>query len=571
MLNQTMLHWGNSYRALRALPWVVGLITAVAYVICTPGFDIFQMAWLWAIPMLLWSTTKPTWKSWLLVSFFAIWAAKIAILIWLRHIYPPLGWIGLVLATAYFTLYPLAWLAFVRWLFPRTVGAAIHTRLVIQFGLAGAWVLLEWIQSWLFTGCPWVLMADTQWQNPLMLSLCAWGGPWGLSFAIMLFNIGLARTIHRFVSERPGEMKPAPGPLGIMRNLSPELYVGVIPVLLAFVLFFRASTHIRSNAETLFTMAAVQTDFDPNAKWDPEQFRQNANTVRTLTLTAAQLSKNHLVYDARDPQTAPRIDNIPATPPQLILWPEAALPFHVGESNYDEFLTEIAKSTASTLLIGAVSRNELGYYNGIYSVTGEGVSPEFYAKRHLVPFGEYVPFAKILPLRKIVPVAEDSLVGERDFPLPVSIGSRVLLAGPLVCYEDIFPAMSREMALLGADFIVVVTNDAWYGREAGAYQHASHCAVMAASLHLPVIRCGNNGWSGVFNPLGYQQSLKDASGSVYFQGAGWFEVTGVSRHLRQPTFYMQHGDWMVTMSGFFTLWAYLRNRRWRRKKSAESV
>ena len=478
--------------------------------------------------------------------------AKCVLLIWLRHVYVPLGYVGLVFVSAASAAFPVLWLALLRWLFPRTLNAPLTARIVIQLGLAGTWVLLEWVQSWFLTGFPWMLLAESQWLRPTALSLCAWGGPWALGFAIMLFNMGIARYVARVLHARNQPLPAAaPAPFAILRNICPEFYLGIAPLFFALFSHLQAINLHRARAEKLFTAAVVQTDFKPGEKWDEAQTTRHIDIARELTLTAAT----------------------GATPPDVILWPEAALPFPVGYADYDNFLKGLARDTRSTLLIGAITLQNGGYFNGIHVVTPDGgIGAEFYAKRHLVPFGEYVPLADILPLRKVVPIAHDSLVGERADPLPVPLpgnrNRRPLLAGTLVCYEDVFPDLSLDMARRGADFIAVVTNDAWYGREAGAYQHAAHSAVIAASLRLPVIRCGNNGWSGLISPLGQTQALTDATGSIYFRGTGRFDVFGIPASMREPTFYARHGNWVVKMSALLALWACLRNRHWRKRKSA---
>jgi apolipoprotein N-acyltransferase len=601
-----MTFLGNSYRALRALPWAVSGVSAALYTAAMPGYNLAEAAWFWAVPFLLWAASKPSWKTWLRAAFFAMWFAKIATLIWLRHVYPPLGWLGLVLLTALVAAFPAAWLALARWLFPKTDGAPLMARLILQLGLAGAWVVSEWIQSWLLTGFPWALLAETQWQRPATLAICQWGGPWAPGFAIMLFNIGIARYILRFVKERelaeeerlkalrppaaglgfsaPFQPAAMPGPSGLFRKLCPEFYLGALPLFFSAFTFLQSVRYESEHAETLFAAAVIQTDFDPNAKWDRNRAEENTAVVRNLTLAASRLTKERPVFEMRTAPGAAAGDAPAPAPknadfaPAVIFWPEAALPFPVGTQTYDQFLNlqKLAADTGTTLLIGGITREESGgYYNGIFTVTGaEGLQREFYAKRHLVPFGEYVPLADILPLRKVVPIEHDSLVGTREDPLPVALpgdSGRQFKAGPLVCYEDVFPALAFDMARRGADFLVVLTNDAWYGREAGAYQHAAHSVVLAASLRLPVIRCGNNGWSGVINALGQTQPLTDSTGSIYFRGAGRFDVRGVPAPLRKPTFYVQKGDWLVIASGLLGLWAVLRNRRWRKEAKNEKA
>ncbi|MDR2863089.1 MAG: apolipoprotein N-acyltransferase [Puniceicoccales bacterium] len=548
---------------------MVGVAAAGLYSSAMPGVNFAEAAWLWAIPFALWSTTRPAWKTWLLVAGVTFWLAKIGTLVWLRHVSPPLGWLGLVLLTALLALFPVAWLALLRWLFPKTVGAPPVFRIIIQLGLAGAWVTLEWVQGWLLTGFPWALLAETQWQRPVALALCAYGGPWALGFAIILFNIGLARHIHNLAWARQNApVEAAPSPFAILRNVSPEFYIGILPVFFAIFVFWNSLNKMHDHAEKLFTAGFVQTDFDPNAKWDAARVQENIAVVRTLTRDVARLPAppavvggapgNKFVSDDANGRHSFALHS--ASMPQLIFWPEAALPLSAGSESFDGFVTGLARETGATLVYGAIRSEEKGYYNGIFTATSAGVSKAFYAKRHLVPFGEYVPLADILPLRRVVPIPQDSLVGARVEPLPVPVDGRVLRAGTLVCYEDVFPDLSRDMARRGADFIVVVTNDAWYGREAGAYQHAAHSAVMAASLRLPVVRCGNNGWSGVFTPLGQQLPITDASGSIYFRGAGRLDVMGIPEEVREPTFYMVNGNWVVTMSILLTLWVCVRNR-----------
>jgi apolipoprotein N-acyltransferase len=135
------------------------------------------------------------------------------------------------------------------------------------------------------------------------------------------------------------------------------------------------------------------------------------------------------------------------------------------------------------------------------------------------------------------------------------------MAGALVCYEDVFPELAREHARAGADVLLVVTNDAWYGREAGAYQHAAHSVLLAAATGLPVVRCGNAGWSGTIDSLGRTFPVTE-QGSVYFRGARVTAPVSLPR-VRQPdTFWVRQGDWAVGLGGLLFALAYV----WRRRR-----
>ncbi len=155
----------------------------------------------------------------------------------------------------------------------------------------------------------------------------------------------------------------------------------------------------------------------------------------------------------------------------------------------------------------------------------------------------------------------DTTRGKNDAPLEVTLrDGRTLKLGALVCYEDIFPELARDMAARGADALVVVTNDAWYGREAGAYQHAATCAMLAASTGLPVVRCGNAGWSGVISPTGRSEAVVNSAGSIYFRGAGRFSVRGTPADRRTPTPYVLRGDWFVSVCAILVVFVTVRRR-----------
>ena len=244
--------------------------------------------------------------------------------------------------------------------------------------------------------------------------------------------------------------------------------------------------------------------------------------------------------------------------------------YHIQKNDkfgFARFLENLSREIKIPLVLGGIAPAELpeksgSYYNSVHVVDPRfGLAESFVAKRHLVPFGEYVPLADVLPLRKVVPVEHDCLPGKNFEALKVrSRKNRVLRLGVLVCYEDVFPELGRACVNAGADALAVVTNDAWYGREAGAYQHMAHSVMQAVSLGVPVVRCGNAGWSGVISPIGQIQAMKNASGSIYFRGAERFDVYGTKDYA--PTYYARHGDWLVPVgAAFFALAAILRVRK----------
>ncbi len=512
----------------RHLPWVAGTASALLlFLAFLPGAGGWA-GFVWAIPLALWSASQPAWGRWMRVTAVASGATWLGLLAWLRHVHPPLGWAGWILLSLYCAAYLWAWLLALRWVFGTLGERGAADRIAGCAGLAGLWVGLEALRGWAFTGFGWLPLAASQFENPVMLALCQATGPLGPSAALVLANLGLARWALRQLAERTA---PAGGPL---RGFTPELYLGLLPVAAAFWLHIDAAT---GRPETVAVrVAAAQPDVDPNRKWDAAGANELVRSLGEMTLEAA------------------------GSKPDLILWPEAATPFPLDSPAYASRLRALAAASGATLVVGAIERREPGYANGIAAIGPEGPTGPAYAKRRLVPFGEYVPGADWLPLRKVVPIPEDCVRGEGPTPLlaPLRDGGTVAL-GALVCYEDIFPGLARDHALRGAQALVVLTNDAWYGRELGAWQHAAHSGLLAASTRLPVLRCGNAGWSGVVTASG-RAAPALRGGTIYFRGAADLgEVLLPARPL--PSFWTLRGDWLVPPALALAGLAALRRRR----------
>jgi apolipoprotein N-acyltransferase len=258
--------------------------------------------------------------------------------------------------------------------------------------------------------------------------------------------------------------------------------------------------------------------------------------------------------------------------PDLVLWPEAVTPWAIkGDPSMKAFVESLSSQIGAAMIMGsdAIERNADGterWYNAAFAIDPRmGVQPVYYAKRKLVPFGEYVPLHPIFGwLKKVVPIGEDSTPGTDPSPLLLNLPSGAQQAGVLICYEDVFPSLARESVAAGADFLVVITNDAWYGEEGAAEQHAAHSVLRAVETRRPVLRCGNGGWSGWIDEYGWiQNSLTNSAGSVYFRGSKTFTVTHDTRWVGKQTFFVRFGDWFPLACAFLAVigWALLRERR----------
>ncbi len=233
-----------------------------------------------------------------------------------------------------------------------------------------------------------------------------------------------------------------------------------------------------------------------------------------------------------------------AMKPDLIVWPEASTPYALNLDR--QWVEELSRQSGIPIFLGAVIREEQNSYNAVARVLPDkGFDPIWYAKRTLVPFGEYVPFPfRWIPgLRRLVGPVGNFTSGEFFQPLDLPKKGKEVVFGPLICYEDIFPGLARDAVRGGGDILFVTTNDAWFGEEGCAEQHAAHSVLRAVEVGRPVLRCGNAGWSGWIDPLGYQREvLEDETGSVYFEGAG---VVEVSTWASRETFYLKFGDFFA--------------------------
>ena len=192
----------------------------------------------------------------------------------------------------------------------------------------------------------------------------------------------------------------------------------------------------------------------------------------------------------------------------------------------------------SALLAGGDWVEDGRYHNAAALYSGTN-AVQLYAKQHLVPFGEYIPFDKWIPaLQKLSPIGVSLWPGEakvfrlKDFAL-----------APIICYEDTDPTLSRAAARLGAQAIVLITNDSWFSFSNEAVQHASQAVLRAIETGLPVIRVGNSGVTGVIDGTGRARWLSDGDGKMLVDAPGTMVETVQLPASPVLTPYSRVGDW----------------------------
>lgn len=526
----------------QAVPLLAGLCGGLLHTAAFPPFDLPEAAFLFALPFALWAYARPAWKTYAMTASLASFLSWAFLLVWLRHVpaaagmtAAPLVGMLLVLALAgVVSLFPVAWLLALRWALPRAAGLPVAGNLLALAGLAAAWALLEWVRSWFLFGFPWLTLAASQWQRPVILQPAAWTGSWGISFLLVFVN--LATAWHLWKMTRAGTIR------SWVRRLCPEFYVAMGLLFACFLLFFRLLPDA-SSLLPMFRAGWVQPAIPQRAKWEGGEAGRNLQILERQTRFVRELE------------------------PDVLLWPESATPLPaLGDPNMGPWIEDLVAGLGVPLLMGNLAQEPDGrWYNGIFAVEPEGglVVP-YYAKRKLVPFGEYVPLRRWFPfIGKFVPLEGEFHPGTAPTVVPVTINGVPWRMGSLVCYEDVFPALARSLAREQVDFFFVATNNGWYGQEAAAYQHAAHSVLRAVETRRPFLRCGNDGWSGAIDERGIiHHIVLGPGGDIYIRGGSAFSLQRDRRFLREPSFYVRHGDWFLWVCAALSAGAFalLRHR-----------
>lgn len=505
---------------------LAGLLTALLWILSIPPFDFAEAAYIAFLPLLLWFFKRPDRRLAWVFSFAACFIAWLCILIWLRHV-SLLGTLllALILAAIHLPWFVLAW-----WIQPKLPGRSFPLRVFGCAVLASGWVVLEWVRSWFLWGFPWAPISLSQWERPVVLQVAAITGAYGISFLLIYFNCSVAQTL--WIRSTLRQRKLWSG------WFSPDLYVA-LGLLIGSVFWFFKVLPTPQSASGHFTAGVVQPYIPGELKWDEDRAMEHLRTLLRMTRFVAQ------------------------TECEVLLWPEAATPWPVlGHERTQRTVESLSNELGKPLLMGNLawkrvaleqSGNDL-WQNGIFLVDPEeGLAEQYYVKRELVPFGEYIP-RPFAFLKKFVPVGGDCSPGDGPGLIKLNLGDCDWRVGPLVCYEDTFPALARESARAGAGLFFVATNNAWYGEEGGAEQHAAHSVLRAVENRRPIMRCGNGGWSGWIDAYGtIREVLRDENGSIYFRGGGNYTVFQYSDWRHRQSYYTRHGDWFVVVSGAILL------------------
>jgi apolipoprotein N-acyltransferase len=408
----------------------------------------------------------------------------------------------LILLCGYLALYGVAFALGVRFFHDSML-------LPLWLSLPSLWVVLEWLRGKLLTGFPWNLLAYSQGDVGWLRQIADITGAYGVSWLIVLVNVLLARAF--------------------MRRKDLIGWLCLVVALLAS--FWYGSKTLSSDfycRDTDLKIVIVQGNIDQAQKWD-EAFRDTTIEIyRQLSLEAARSYK---------------LD--------LIVWPESAMPFFYGFSpDLTMRVDKIIDEAKVPVLFGSIGIAGFGKdaksLNKAYLVEPGGFIVGDYAKEHLVPFGEYVPLQPFLFfVHKLVPTAGDFVPGRSSGV----ISWKDEAIGMLICYEAIFPELARNRVLHGANVIVNISNDAWFGKSSAPYQHLEIARWRAVETRRPIVRSTNTGISAFIDPFGNIVSTL----GLFQSGVLVVSVKPCSAQ----TFYVRYGDVFVAFCALIMLLASL--------------
>jgi apolipoprotein N-acyltransferase len=483
---------------------LLAVMSAVLLVLAFPNFNLWPLAWIGLVPLLFALEGQKPVRAFLLSYLTGI-LFFLGTVYWLIHVTLP----GMIAVALYLGLY------FGLFGFLLNYSPLTNKYLFLVYAPA-LWVTLEWLRAHVFTGFGWVLLGHSQTLNLPAIQIADITGAYGVGFVILLTNYTVYIAVKNFKK---------------IENF-------IWPLALTTVVLFAVFGYGQYRLNNIFTgealkVAVVQGNIPQAKKWDPDSRDYIIKKYNDLTLK--------VVSDA----------------PDIVIWPETSVP---GFIDLDRSLYESVKNlsikTKAPLLVGAPrvdDTREDVYYNSAFFFSEEGRPIGRYDKIHLVPFGEYIPFKNMFSfVQRFSTMPIGDFAGGKEYTVfKFNIERDVkdkdynwkmikkVKFSSLICFEDIFPEISRRFVKEGAGFLVNMTNDAWFGNTNAAYQHAQCSVFRAVENRVNVVRAANTGLSCFIDQKGrIIDSVSEKGRSLFVDG---YKVCYITL-TRIRTFYNMRGD-----------------------------
>lgn len=595
---------GRSNRKQLVLSWLAAPLSGVLLVMCFPDWNLAGLVWVWMLPLLpaIWRGQKKRYGFALAyLSGLVFWTINLK---WLWTV-SGLGALGLA---AFLSLYFGVWGAIAVSLgnpwrrrnktakkstpsessiqkviekkqqgqaSAGLLGGALtdsFTSLKFAFINAAAWVGLEWLRGWIFTGFAWNGLGVTFHQTPILAQAADLVGVTGLAFIPVFLSAVIIQTGYRLFQEaHTGKLKP-------------RLDFGVAALLLALQFCYGVwkVQDIQAWKMQRVRVLLVQENIPQDVKWNPLEGAAIIQGYADSTTHAI----NTLEQDAEQQLRANTGETYEFKTPDLVIWPESAMPSPLlfadhldGYLIYDDvrhMLIEEVRPLGHFTLIAGMNEIEANYnpttgraiplqhgkmFNSIAIVPPKEnieTHTQTYRKLHLVIFGEYIPFVKDLPFLKQLfkfsagaDFTGNFQAGNSTDPLIVSLPDSEIQLIPSVCFEDTVGRLTRKFVRQKPQLIVNVTNDGWFKQSEAAAQHMANAKFRAIELRRPMVRSANTGVSAIISVTGSVNDPETGERQVIENDAGsHFTRSTLYGHAYAPkngplTLYTLAGDWFA--------------------------
>jgi len=396
------------------------------------------------------------------------------------------------------------------------------------------WVALEYARAnFFFLALPWGVLGYSQYNNLWFIQIASLFGTYGVSFLIVSVNAVMAILVICFVQKAPFDKKL----IRLGHPVSGKATVALTAITAAF--FFSAygygkvSLSAGPKGESL-NISVVQGDIEQSKKWEKKYAAEIMRIYTDLTLEASEEK------------------------PDLIVWPETATPWALNlDPRLKNQVAAIAKNSGAYLLLGSAQAQKFKlndpksakFKNSVYLVSPEGVySDQRYDKVYLLPFGEYLPYRNKIPWHLInVPKIGSYIPGKEFVVFKAPFGR----FSATICWENVFSGIFRRFVDNGAQIVVNVTNEAWFGKTSAPYHFLSMSVLRAVENRVSVVRCANTGVSCFIDPCGrITDRVKGKGGSdIFVRGILTKSVTLSNT----KSLYTRYGDFFPKLCGLITV------------------
>jgi len=506
--------------------FISALASGGLLVLAFPRFDFYLLAWIALVPLLIAVRGKDARAAFYLglLTGFVYFGGTIY---WMYHSMYYYGGVPLIISvlilvclSLYLALYPALFSMLFSYLTSQPSVPSVLTVPVL-------WVSLEYLRAYALTGFPWSILGYSQYKFLMFIQIADISGVYGVSFLVAAINGAVYDIILTRYRKSGIDAHSSRRPVTVSLILFIFMFIGS--------LLYGMGKLDQPYKPGNIKVSVIQGNIRQDVKWDSRFQHEVIDTYKRLSIRALSLR------------------------PDIIIWPESAVPFVFG---YDKPLTEeisgFSKELNTHLLFGGVLVKHNGPDKSSLSNSAILLSPEgkvisVYDKIHLVPYGEYVPLKELFPfIDKMVTAIGDFVHGEEY----TVMGTPFAKISNLICYEIIFPGLVREFVDEGADLLVTITNDAWFGRTAAPYQHFSMAVFRAVENRVPVARAANTGISGFINSKGRIIRKSD----IFVESALTVEI----KRRDSKSFYTKYGDvfaWLCITGSLLMLFNEVRIKR----------